>query len=408
MKKFDIPTFYKSSFIRKIKELRKISDPRKIDFTPTVLDFGAVQFFVARHFGFCFGVENAIEISYRTVEENPGKRVFLLSEMIHNPIVNDDLVKKGIRFLMNTEGEQIIPWDKLTSKDIVLIPAFGTTIELENRLKKIGIQIEQYDTTCPFVKKVWNMSKKLGDNESTVVIHGKHIHEETRATFSHSESHAPSVVVKDLTEAKSLSEFALGQKSKEEFYIAFKGKYSKGFDPEIHFEKVGVVNQTTMLASDTHEIAEFFKGIMEQKFDNTSSENHFVDTRDTLCYATNDNQEATYGLLEQSADFALVVGGYNSSNTSHLVELCERKFQTYYISSSNEIKSENEIEHFNLHNHKIVNSKNWLKSESPLKIILTSGASCPDSEVDKVIDKILSFFDNVRDKEEVISELAKA
>ena len=163
-----------------------------------------------------------------------------------------------------------------------------------------------------------------------------------------------------------------------------------------------------MLASDTHEIAEFFKGIMEQKFDNTSSENHFVDTRDTLCYATHDNQEATYGLLEQSADFALVVGGYNSSNTSHLVELCERKFQTYYISSSNEIKSENEIEHFNLHNHKIVNSKNWLKSESPLKIILTSGASCPDSEVDKVIDKILSFFDNVRDKEEVISELAKA
>lgn len=405
MKNFEIPTFYKSSFIGKIKGLRKISDPRKKDFTPTVLDFGPVQFLIARHFGFCYGVENAIEISYRTVEENPTKRVFLLSQMIHNPIVNADLERKGIRFLMDTKGNQIIAWSDLTSNDIVLIPAFGTTVEIENKLKEIGIQIELYDTTCPFVKKVWNMSKKLGDNQSTVIIHGKHIHEETRATFSHSESSAPTVVVKDIEEAKSLAEFALGNKSKEEFYQDFKGKHSKGFDPEIHFEKVGVVNQTTMLASDTHEIAEYFKQIMGQKYGADNSKDHFVDTRDTLCYATNDNQDATYGLLEQNADLALVVGGYNSSNTSHLVELCERKFDTYYISSVDEIKSQSEINHFNFHTKEKVSTQNWLPQNNPLKIVLTSGASCPDSAVDEVLDKVLSYFKDVKSKEVVLEEL---
>jgi len=408
MKNFEIPTFYKSSFIGEIKELRKISDPRKKDFTPTLLDFGSVQFIIARHFGFCYGVENAIEISYRTVDENPAKRVFLLSQMIHNPIVNEDLQKKGIRFIMDTKGNQIIPWEDLTSNDIVLIPAFGTTIKIEDKLKEIGIQIELYDTTCPFVKKVWNMSKKLGDNESTVIIHGKHIHEETRATFSHSAKNAPSVVVKDIDEAKTLAEYALGKRDRAKFHIEFEGKYSQGFDPEIHFNKVGVVNQTTMLASDTYEIAEYFKRIMEDKFGVENIKNHFVDTRDTLCYATNDNQEATYGLLEQKADLALVVGGYNSSNTSHLVELCERKFTTYYISSANEIKSRDEIHHFNYHKHLKEHSKDWLPNKSPLKIILTSGASCPDSAVDEVLDKVLTYFNDVKSKEEILDELKKA
>lgn len=405
MKKFEIPTHYRSSFIGKVKELRKITDPRKKDFTPTILDFGPVQFIIARHFGFCYGVENAIEISYRTVEENPDKRVFLLSQMIHNPLVNEDLKKKGIEFLMDTSGKQLVPWDGLTADDVVLIPAFGTTIAIENRLKEIGIQIEKYDTTCPFVKKVWNMSEKLGKQEATVIIHGKHAHEETRATFSHSTANAPSVVVKDFAQAQSLAKYALGQKPKEEFYQEFEGMHSENFDPEIHFDKVGIVNQTTMLASDTHEIAEYFKQIMIQKFGEDSLSNHFVDTRDTLCYATNDNQDATYGLLEEEADLAIVVGGYNSSNTSHLVELCERKFSTYYISDVSEVKSNNEIHHFNFHKNEMLTTNNWFPNKSvPVRIVLTSGASCPDAAVDAVLDTVLSYFDNTRSKEEVLAE----
>lgn len=158
MKKFNIPAIYKSSFIGQVKELRKISDPRKKDFSPTVLDFGNVQFFLARHFGFCYGVENAIEISYKTIEENPGKRIFLLSQMIHNPEVNRDLIAKGLKFILDTSGKQLINWEELNADDIVIIPAFGTTLKTEEILKEIGIKTENYNTTCPFVKKVWIQS----------------------------------------------------------------------------------------------------------------------------------------------------------------------------------------------------------------------------------------------------------
>ncbi len=404
MKKFEIPQHYRSSFIGKIKDARKITDPRKKDFTPAILDFGPIQFLIARHFGFCYGVENAIEISFRTVEENPDKRVFLLSQMIHNPLVNKDLTAKGIRFIMDTKGNQIIAWEELTDQDVVLIPAFGTTVEIENKLKGIGIQIESYDTTCPFVKKVWTMSEKLGNQEATVIIHGKHIHEETRATFSHSKENAPSVVVKDLAEAKNLAKYATGQKPLAEFIEKFKGKYSDGFDPKTAFNKVGVVNQTTMLASDTREIAEYFKQIMLDKYGETEIKNHFVDTRDTLCYATNDNQEATYGLMREKADLAIVVGGYNSSNTSHLVELLEQNFPTYYISDASEIENDQVINHFDYPNHKMLTTSNWLTKKDSSRIILTSGASCSDAAVDAVMDKLLSYFKNTKSKASVLEK----
>ncbi len=377
-------------------------DPRKKDFSPAVLDFGPIEVLVARHFGFCYGVENAIEISFKTLEEHPGKRVFLLSEMIHNPLVNKDLTDRGVRFIMDTSGKQIIPWSELNADDVVLIPAFGTTVDIEQKLKAIGIQIASYDTTCPFVKKVWNMSDKLGRQEATVIIHGKHAHEETRATFSHSKESAPSVVVKDIEEARLLARFVNGEAPTASFFNEFEGKYSEGFDPETAFDKVGVVNQTTMLASETHEIAEFFKLVMQEKFGEESLKAHFVDTRDTLCYATNDNQEATYGLLKQEADFAIVVGGYNSSNTSHLAELLEEKFPTYYISSAEEIEDEQLIHHFSYSNQKMLTTSNWFPKKDKVRLILTSGASCPDAAVDLVLDKLLSFVDNTKSKTEVL------
>ncbi len=404
MKKFDIPIHYKSSIISRIKELRKIQDPRKKDFTPTHLDFGPVNFIIARHFGFCYGVENAIEIAYKTIEENPGKRIFLISEMIHNPGVNEDLKSHGINFIMDTEGNKYIELDEITKDDIVLTPAFGTTIELENIFRDKGIEIEKYDTTCPFVEKVWNRANSIGKNDYTVIIHGKHKHEETRATFSHTVQNTHSVIVRDLEETKLLGKIILGEIEKEEFYKIFGGKYSQSFDVDKHLSRVGVVNQTTMLASETQEIADHLKDVMTKKFGSDKVDEHFADTRDTLCYATNDNQRATYGLMEEEADFAIVVGGYNSSNTSHIVELLESKFNTYFISSSDKILSSELISHFDIHSKKEIESKDFIPQNDKVKIVLTSGASCPDSMIDAVLNKFLSYFESVKRLDEVIEE----
>lgn len=406
MKQFDIPEFYKSPIISKVKTLRKSADPRKKDFTPTYLDFGSVSFYIARHFGFCYGVENAIEISYKALKENEGKRIYLLSQMIHNPLVNEDLESNGIRFLQDTEGNELIPFSELQTDDVVIVPAFGTTIEIEVKLGAMGVDVQKYNTTCPFVEKVWNRSKKLGKDNHTIIIHGKHKHEETRATFSHSSSNAPSLVVKDLEETKKLAEFLHGKLSKEQFLIEFNGKYSEGFDPTIHLNKVGVVNQTTMLATETQEIADYVKNVMVEKYGEDEIKEHFADTRDTLCYATNDNQNATYGLMKKEADFAIVVGGYNSSNTTHLVELLEEKYPSYFIRSETDVHDRNTISHFDIHNKEVKITKDFMNQEKPC-IILTSGASCPDASVDAVLRKILSYFDDTKPVDEVLAEVAK-
>ena len=405
MKSFNIPGFYRSSFITRIKNSRKDSDPRKKDFTPTLLDFGPVRFYLARHFGFCYGVENAIEIAYRTIEENPGKRIFLLSEMIHNPGVNNDLLNLGVRFLMDTAGRQLIDWNELTSEDIVIIPAFGTTLEIEQKLNALGINPYLFNTTCPFVEKVWNRSNQLGQNDYTVIIHGKSYHEETRATFSHSNTGAKSIIIRDLEEAKLLSSFILEEIPSDEFYKDFIDKFSDNFDVKTDLVKVGVVNQTTMLATETQAIADLLKDTMIKKYGIDEIQNHFADTRDTLCYATNDNQEATYGLLKAEADFAIVVGGYNSSNTSHIVELCEEKLPTYFISSEEKILSEERIKHFNLHNHNEIETENYLPQKDVVTILLTSGASCPDATVERVLRKIHSYFPEVINVDEVVNSI---
>lgn len=351
-----------------------------------------MKFFIARHFGFCYGVENAIEISYRAIEENPNKNVFLLSQMIHNQEVNADLQSRGIKFIMDTDGTQFIPWDAVHADDVVIIPAFGTTIEIENLLLDKGVEVQKYNTTCPFVEKVWNRAEKLGKENYTIIIHGKPKHEETRATFSHSMSNAPSVIVRDMEEAKKLGSYINGEKSIADFYIEFEGKYSTGFDPKRDLQRVGVVNQTTMLATETQAIADYFKHVMINRYGAELIKNHFADTRDTLCYATNDNQDATYELLKTDADLAIVVGGYNSSNTSHIVELCERQFPTFFINSEKEIKSASEIHHFNYPGKKKETTYNFLPKKEPIGIVLTSGASCPDTLVDRVLLRMLEFF----------------
>ncbi len=405
MKKFDIPEFYNSPVISRIKNSRKDSDPRKKDFSPTVLDFGPVKFYLARHFGFCYGVENAIEISYKAIKENPERRIYLLSEMIHNPGVNSDLENRGVKFLMDTSGRQLIDWNELRSEDIVIIPAFGTTIEIQKKLNELGIDPYKYNTTCPFVEKVWNRSKQLGDKDYTVIIHGKHFHEETRATFSHSTEDSPSLIVKDMEETRRVGDFILGKITVEDFNNIFDGKYSEGFDPEKDLAKIGVVNQTTMLATETQAIADYLKSVMIQRYGNENVQDHFADTRDTLCYATYDNQQATAELVNQPADFAIVVGGYNSSNTGHIVELCEEKHKTYFISSADNLISKDSISHYDFHTGSEKTTKNYIPSKSPVSVILTSGASCPDAVVDQVLNRILSFFDGIKSVEEVTGDI---
>jgi 4-hydroxy-3-methylbut-2-en-1-yl diphosphate reductase len=403
MKKFDVPNIYRSSLLTAIKNKRKQDDKLKKDFTPTLLDLGKIQFYIARHFGFCYGVENAIEISFRTVEQNPGKRIFLLSEMIHNPQVNATLIEKGVVFLQDTYGKQLIPFEEITKDDVVIIPAFGTTLEIEQMLQQKGIQTEQYNTTCPFVEKVWNRSEQIAQKGYSIVIHGKPKHEETRATFSHASSNAPSVILNDMKDAVELGKYITGEKTSSQFYEEFKGLYSDGFTIEKDLQRFGVVNQTTQLASDTQAIAEYLKQVVMKHYglNETNIDERFADTRDTLCYATNDNQTAVTGLLQTEADLALVVGGYNSSNTTHLVELCEEVLPTYFINGTDKLLSVTEIMHFNFHNKQEYVTRDYMPSKTPVKVLITSGASCPDSLVEAVMKKLCELNHVLLEEEEL-------
>ena len=405
MRSFEVPSFYRSPIISRVKAKRKSRDPRKQDFEPTVLNFGTVRFVLARHFGFCFGVENAIEIAYRAIDENPGKRIFLLSQMIHNPEVNADLQDRGIRFLQDTEGNVLTPMSELKHDDVVLIPAFGTTLEIEAKLKEIGVDVDTYNTTCPFVEKVWKRSAKLATEDYTIVIHGKPEHEETRATFSHSGEKGHALVIKNMAEAELLCAFISGQKDVSEFEVHFAGRTSKGFDPKVHLKRIGVVNQTTMLASDTQAISDRIKHAVDAKQTNAGDVD-FANTRDTLCYATNDNQQATQAALaEDLADMAVVVGGYNSSNTSHLVELCEATLPTFFIRNEREFLEDGTVQHYEwrvgLHQSTMDPWPLSGKDETPC-ILVTSGASCPDATVDRVMHAILKRYPGSKDVDDVL------
>ena len=403
-KKFNIPDIYQSPIIRKVKDANKVMDPTKKDLEPSVLDFGPVRFFIPRHFGFCYGVENAIDIAYDTVENYPEKNIYLLSEMIHNPTVNEDLQARGVKFLFETDGRELIPIESLNEDDIVIVPAFGTTIEIQQKLKKQGIDPYEYNTTCPFVEKVWRRGKQLGKKGYSLVIHGKHRHEETRATFSHSADHSECVVVLNPEEAQILADIMTGDRPQSDFEKYFGHKSTDGFDPQKDLEHFGVINQTTMLATETKEVMDILKEAAIEKYGKADILDHFADTSDTLCYATNENQSAILALAEMDADLSIVVGGYNSSNTMHLVEILEQTFPTYHVRDAEEIESPQNIQHFNQWDKEIKQTENWLPTkDQPVNIAITSGASCPDVLVDEVMLKILDYFEDTRSVEEVIN-----
>lgn len=407
MRQFDVPVFYRSPIISTVKQARRTMDPRKKDLSPSVLDFGPIRFKIGRHFGFCYGVENAIEIAYRALEAHPDKaaaqRIFLLSEMIHNPHVNDDLQARGIRFLRTTTGEQLIPFDELAPDDIVIIPAFGATLEVQAELAARGIDTRTYDTTCPFVKKVWRRSEQIGGKDYTIVVHGKRYHEETRATFSHAKEASPVVVVRDMGEAEDLARIIRGEADDDFFYERFADRYSDGFDPSRDLQRIGVVNQTTMLATETQAIADLLQQAMRDCYGDEDLGAHFADTSDTLCYATHENQEATLALIADGADLAIVVGGYNSSNTSHLVELSEAAMPTYFIKGTEEIVSPTKIRHFDFHTKTMRETTGWLPDKRPVDVLINAGASCPDALLDDVIRTLIGWFPDARSVAEALA-----
>lgn len=390
MKSFEIPSEFSSELIQDIRSFRSSADRLKKDFSPSLLQFEALDISISRHFGFCFGVQNAIEKIESIIAEHTSKRLFLISEIIHNPKVNEALQAKGVQFIQSTEGKQLIDWSEITSDDIVITPAFGTTLAINDILKEKGIDPKVYDTTCPFVERVWNKGEELTKKGSTIIIHGKAEHEETRATFSRLEG--PKLVIENLGEAEILCRFIKGDISSiEEWQAAFHGRKSVGFDFRNDLNSLAVINQTTMLASETQAIADLIKKATEAR------NKTFISSRDTLCYATNDNQTASKALMDDGFDIAFVIGGSKSSNTSHLVELIEEKGTVYFIRDEHDLVSKSEINHFSIHQQARTSTQNYYPKNTHPKIAITAGASCPDATIEKVMIKLLSLHNQNTD-----------
>jgi len=416
---------------------------------PVTLDFGAVQYVIPSHFGFCLGVKNAIERAYETLAENPGRRVFMLSELIHNPFVNEDLLRRGLRYLQTEKGvpytvsgkvardvvnarsnespkanppgtagstAEPLLWETLTPEDIVIIPAFGATDEDKRKLVRKGIPVYHYDATCMLVEKVWKAARAYGREGFTVVIHGKHEHEETKATFSNTRRYAPAVIVRNLDEAKQLGEIIASDdaRAQEKFYELVAGRHTPGFDVSRNLQRVAVVNQTTLLMNETLSIIEHLRDVYRTKFGEAERVGG-SSRRDTLCYATQVNQDALARALAQPLDAAFVIGGKNSSNTYQLFRLCEQALgqKAHFIQSEASIVSPETVEHY------VYTGKgggrcearplgiDWRDASKPKRVLITGGASCPDGIIQQVITQINSFFapERLRSVDDVLRDL---
>lgn len=402
---------------------------------PVTLNFGAVEYVIPSHFGFCLGVKNAIERAYESLAANPGKRVFMLSELIHNPFVNEDLYRRGLRYLQTDKGVpytledkpatgasgEVLKWATLTPDDIVIIPAFGATDEDKARLVRKGIAVLPYDATCMLVEKVWKAARSYGREGYTVVIHGKVEHEETKATFSNTRRYAPAVIVRNLAEVEKLSRIITSTDpiEKRRFYEEFAGKFTDGFDVDRDLERIAVVNQTTLLMNETLAIIQRLREAFVTRFGESGTERvGGGGRRDTLCYATQVNQDALGRALATSLDGAFVIGGKNSSNTYQLYRLCAEKLgdRAYFIQSERNILSLDECEHYVFPVHGPASNGHtelnplWPGDAGPKRVLITGGASCPDGLIQQVITRLNSLFpgENLRTIDEVLADLAPA
>ncbi|MDJ0650685.1 MAG: 4-hydroxy-3-methylbut-2-enyl diphosphate reductase [Xenococcaceae cyanobacterium MO_188.B19] len=347
-----------------------------------VLQKGAVTIKLAESFGFCWGVERAVAMAYETRQHFPTETIWITNEIIHNPSVNQRLQEMNVGFIEVIDGKK--DFSVVNIGDVVILPAFGASVAEMQLLNDRGCTI--VDTTCPWVSKVWNSVEKHKKKDYTSIIHGKYNHEETIATSSFANKY---LIVLNMAQAQYVSNYMLNGGDKAEFLDKFHNAYSQGFNPDIDLERIGVANQTTMLKSETEAIGKLFEKTLLKKYGPVEFDNHFM-SFNTICDATQERQDAMLNLVKEDLSLMIVIGGFNSSNTTHLQEIAiEKGFKSYHIDSVERLLSKNAIEHKPLIKG-IQIDENWLP-EGPITVGVTSGASTPDKVVEDIIQKIFEL-----------------
>ncbi|RYD34227.1 MAG: 4-hydroxy-3-methylbut-2-enyl diphosphate reductase [Verrucomicrobiaceae bacterium] len=375
-----VETHYRSTIVERVRQ------------GGGIITVGNTTIRLARQFGFCYGVERAIDLAYAARKVFGDQRLFLLGEIIHNPEVNRQLSDMSILMLHNPPTEQ--EFEDLQPDDIVIIPAFGATTAIMQRINERGCRT--VDTTCGDVMSVWRRVREYARRGLTSIIHGKAAHEETRATASRAQGDdgmGNYLIILTLSDADAVCDYIRHGGEKEAFLKRFHGAWSPGFDPDIHLRRIGVANQTTMLKSETEELqSRLRQAIIDRDGTDLALENFSV--FDTICGATQERQDALYEMLKQPMDLLLVVGGYNSSNTTHLVEIAQEYLPTFFIKDSSCLKSLEEIVHFDLHSRHEQNTANYssvLLGGGPVTIGITAGASCPNNLIEETILRLFSL-----------------
>jgi len=351
------------------------------------LSAGQVTVKLAKQFGFCYGVERAIDLAYAAAKVFTDRRLFILGEIIHNPEVNDQIRALGIKNLIGQNAEARV--DDLTASDVVIVPAFGTDVTTLARIKEIGSNI--VDTTCGDVMSVWKRVRQNAQDDMTSVIHGKASHEETKATASRAMSDGKGhyLIVLTLEDTDYVCDYIRHGGNKDQLLEKFRGAYSDGFDPDVHLRRVGVANQTTMMRGETEEVQRRIMAAIRDRDGDREKAARNYRFFDTICGATQERQDALRVMLDQPMDLLIVVGGYNSSNTSHLAEMGEQKLPAYFIRNASRLESRDRITHYDLHQKREITTENWLPRR-PVTIGITAGASCPNNLIE---DAILRLYD---------------
>jgi 4-hydroxy-3-methylbut-2-enyl diphosphate reductase len=353
-----------------------------------VLSAGDLTVKLAKEFGFCYGVERAIDLAYAARKFfPPDKPIYLLGEIIHNPEVNDQIRNLGIQIISPKPTEDELA--QLQAGDVAIVPAFGTEVATRKRLEEKGCVL--VDTTCGDVMSVWKRVRQYSKERVTSIIHGKSWHEETKATSSQARAYGSGhyLVVFTLEETDYVCNYIINGGNKRDFLEKFKGAYSEGFDPDQHLQAIGVANQTTMLRGETEEVQNRLKASMIKKFGAGAIDQHFR-FFDTICGATQDRQDALQKLLREPIDLLIVIGGYNSSNTSHLAEMGEAKLPTYFIKNAAKMESDKLIRHYEQHDKKEIETRDWLP-HGKITVGVTAGASCPNNLIEDTIRRLFEL-----------------
>jgi 4-hydroxy-3-methylbut-2-enyl diphosphate reductase len=365
----EVEQHYRSQIVEKLRQ------------RGNVLEAGGLKIHLAKEFGFCYGVERAIDLAYAARKVFANQPIYILGEIIHNPEVNEQILAMEIKFLTGPNKSADI--EDLKQNDVVIIPAFGAQMSTMEKLRAKGCQL--VDTTCGDVMSVWKRVTQNAKESYTSIIHGKSKHEETLATSSRATANPNGhyLVVLNLAETDYVCDYIRHGGNKEELLARFKGAHSPGFDPDQHLVSIGVANQTTMLRSETEEIQRKLRQAMVDRYGVENMDEHFR-MFDTICGATQERQNALIQLLKEPLDLMIVVGGYNSSNTSHLAEMSEERMPTYFIRNASKILSDKQILHFSLHKQQEVLTENWLPN-GRVYLGITAGASCPNNLIDDAV-----------------------